>query len=369
MIDFSLSLRDLQVVRDALEEQFVSGLAEDGQRVLALQTFLHPLERAVSGEAYVIDLGGSNIRGARISLGNGADLEWGNQSKIPLQLTRAEFVEAHVHALEPVRSEAELPLAYCFSYAAQSREDGDAVMLRMTKGVDFQGVLGEPVGRLIAEGLRDSGFRIGPVAVVNDTVASLFAAEAVNPGGANLGLIVGTGTNMASFFSPNRAPKLSFTQAVNLESGNADLPVTTAADARVDLESENPGQQLFEKAVSGRYLPRLFAAAAGDKEHPASRSAEALVALSLSPEGEHQQLAQGILLRSARLVGAKIAAVAEIKEAQAVRVLAEGGLFWSCSFYSENVQRAVAELGFDAQIFGVEAANIKGSAAAVLGHR
>ena len=76
---------------------------------------------------------------------------------------------------------------------------------------------------------------------MNDTVASLLAG-AIARGGkhpeAFVGLIVGTGTNMAGFFRAERIGKLDespiATMAVNLESGAFHPPHLTAWDQAVD---------------------------------------------------------------------------------------------------------------------------------------
>ena len=86
---------------------------------------------------------------------------------------------------------------------------------------------GQPVGKPLLKYLNEnSTSRFTDIKVVNDTITSLFAGL-LNPGfDAYIGLIVGTGTNMATFFPSEYIPKIrnmkdwSGETPVNLESGN-----------------------------------------------------------------------------------------------------------------------------------------------------
>jgi hexokinase len=77
-----------------------------------------------------------------------------------------------------------------------------------------------------------------------------------------MGLIVGTGTNMASLMRSDKIAKLKTKESglipVNLESGNFYPPYLTDVDNQVDALSNNKGQQRFEKAISGGYLGKIF---------------------------------------------------------------------------------------------------------------
>jgi hexokinase len=217
---------------------------------------------------------------------------------------------------------------------------------------------------------------IGALRVLNDTVAALLAG-AMGSGDHQhgIGLVVGTGSNMAAFFPRALLGKLGLppgpAMAVNLESGNLGLVDLTGWDLELDMASDNPGRQAFEKAVSGRYLPRLYAHAtdapqAGDPEEGAG----ALVRLRDAGPSEQAALAAGILDRSADLVACGLAAVLDALPPGRCVVAAEGGLFWKAPGYADRVRATLAGLGAGAdlvRIVGIDDANLAGAAAAALG--
>jgi hexokinase len=97
-------------------------------------------------------------------------------------------------------------------------------------------------------------------AVANDTVATLllqtYQARGADPEArpADVGLILGTGTNQAADLGPAGIR--------NLESGNFDgvAAIETRYDAALDREltDPKPGAQRLEKMASGRYLGELL---------------------------------------------------------------------------------------------------------------
>ncbi|MBM4354599.1 MAG: hypothetical protein FJ109_12565 [Deltaproteobacteria bacterium] len=130
----------------------------------------------------------------------------------------------------------------------------------------------------------------------------------------------------------------------------------------MDRGSEHPGQQRFEKAVSGAYLGRLLKAACPDAPMDADAGSQAVVDLAQGrmpasrPDAAQRgtpmaevgpdlaALARAILRRSSRLVGASIAALATSIPATGnrCRVVAEGSLFWKAPGYVDDVTDALA---------------------------
>lgn len=107
-------------------------------------------------------------------------------------------------------------------------------------------------------------------AIVNDTIATLLSGIYINSN-AKIGLILGTGTN-ASYVEKTQkiASKIegSFKSEytlVNTEFGSTDINsmdfisfLSTKYDQLVDKNSANPGNQILEKMISGRYLGEIF---------------------------------------------------------------------------------------------------------------
>lgn len=371
MVDpFQLSAGAKADIKTALQAQISAGLNRDGEAIRALRTHLPPLgpHRFTLEEALVLDAGGTNIRGARVGwdVDGTPEVTMGGKTRFPKSMTAERFFSLHAECLP--ESEADtLPLGYCFSYPAESTPDHDANVLRFTKGVEVKG-LKDRVGESLQHFLAGQGVQTSQVRVLNDTVAALFALQAMAPEKRGIGLIVGTGTNMAAFFGPEHASKLKNAQALNLESGNAMLPCATTFDDQLDAGSENPGAQRFEKAVSGRYLPALFR-----KVHPDCSaidplgSTEQLFQLRDQSDGDEAQTAEFILDRSADLVACALAAVQGILD-DTCPVLAEGGLFWGDPRYAARVQHTLEELGRgETELVKMDHANLIGTAAVALG--
>jgi hexokinase len=285
-------------------------------------------------------------------------------------VTRQQFFGRQAQLLHSLGAPVDLPLGYCFSYPAAVERSGDARLVRWTKGIQVTGVEGELVGQALREAVGGSG----GVKVLNDTVAALLGGALVHPQfEAYIGLIVGTGTNMAAFMPATKIPKVtgwSGDMAVNLESGNFAPPHLTHWDEALDRDSLNPGKQRYEKAVSGYYLPQLFARLCPELAVPEHCSSQLVVEWA-DRHGDEQpaQAARWLLQRSADLVAAGLAAVSDHLGARNVAVEAEGGLFWKATGYHQRVAATLKRLLGDTrhlEIVQVEDVNLMGAAAAAL---
>ena len=143
-----------------------------------------------------------------------------------------------------IKRDEEMPIGYCFSYPAESVLSGDAKLLRWTKGVDIKEMVGQLVGKPLLDYLNEHcKIKFTGIKVLNDTIASLFAGLTDNSYDAYIGLIVGTGTNMATFIPADKIKKLDPSYniqglvPVNLESGNFHPPFLTTVDDTVDAIS------------------------------------------------------------------------------------------------------------------------------------
>jgi len=170
---------------------------------------------------------------------------------------------------------------------------------------------------------------------------------------------------------------------VNLECGNFTPPHLTRWDEAVDRSSENPGEQRFEKAVSGAYLGRIFKAARPQTDFNPESGAEGVVQMleSVRPGGEDLRVARAIYRRSADLVAASVAgliqAMATFRSVSSVTLVAEGGLFWGGLQGRHRYRDAVLSRldallaalglhGIHVRILRIEDANLIGSAVAAL---
>ena len=394
---FALSNAQLLEIANDLKTKVETGLRNDGTEIKCLPTYIHPKKDGINGEATVFDLGGTNFRAAVVSVGK-EPMITGLAEKDITEMKAAGFTETDLYksqadAIKQLDLPANSSIGYCFSYPAQPMLNGDAKLIVWTKGVNIPGMAGKPIGAPMVRYLNDNlNARFsGKIAVVNDTITSLFAGLA-NPGyDAYIGLIVGTGTNMATFFPSEYILKIAGMEdwsgetPVNLESGNYHPPHLTAFDAIVDEESDNKGFQRFEKAISGMYLGRIFRAV-----YPNDGLDERLDAADLSHmmnnpavyKPEYVETAFQIYERSAKLVAASITGlVLNLNSAypavKKIQVLAEGSLFWSkvktrnssyVDIVNATVNDLLAEAGIEAavQVSRIENANLIGAAMSVL---
>ncbi len=376
--DIALDLPRLTAVRDALTARIEEGLAHDGRQIRALPAFLRPPRSGAAGRVLALDAGGTNLRAAVVELaadGSGHITSGPVQATIPdgrdgARTDRAAFFAAHVALVRQLDGARGLPVGYCFSYPSASEPSGDARLLHWTKGVAVEGVEGTRVGAGLVEALAAEGFAPGRVVVLNDTVASLLAAagHTARPE-RSIGLIVGTGHNLASFFDGARITKLatpwSGPMAVNLESGNFHPPHLSAVDDALDRASADPGRQRLEKAVSGYFLPQVFVQARPARTDV--RDGRTLLAVAASATDPDAALARAILDRSADLVAAALASVVGFHAPDPsvpVTVLAEGGLFHATPAYAARVSKTLEALGTPSPIRLARApdANLVGAA-------
>ncbi|MFA5505274.1 MAG: hypothetical protein WC314_11395 [Vulcanimicrobiota bacterium] len=382
MKEFDLSLEQLREIATTLQERIAEGLAEDDKELRCLATYLGIPTGEQSGRALVVDTGGTNMRAAMVTLsprdgridsGPIAARVRGGRDGEPVQ--GIDFFKEQAALTRDLSVPKEtLPLGYCFSYPATSLPDGDAVLLRWNKGISIDGVVGKPVGKPLIEALATEGVSTGSLSVLNDTVASLLGGAHLYAeprfGNNYIGLILGTGINMAGVFTPQQLTKVKTEQpmVVNLESGNYHPPYLTEFDEAVDRESVSPGTQRLEKATSGHYLPYLFNQLRPGVLDPAVGTG-ALVQMRDNNE-EHAEVAAAILHRSARLAAAGIAALASFYPADKdTAVLGEGSLIWGDPRYAATMAATLKELVPECTIELVrqrENVNLLGAACAAL---
>lgn len=384
--DLDLPLDQLRCVRDELANAIRDGLAQPEQTVRALPAHLPPPPAELEGEALVVDTGGTNSRAAVVRLKPGlpAEVVAGPvQKRLPVRLQEGPqldadgFFDLQAQLAHEVAPGAQLPVGYCFSYPSKVGEDRDARLLQWTKGITIPGVEGEWVGAGLVRGLKRAGLKPTAVCVLNDTVASLLGGTQGFAGRPRdvIGLIAGTGTNMAGFYDASQAARLSAFRtpmAINLESGNFHPPGLVPADDVVDAESENPGRQRFEKAVSGYYLPFVFAALhpeAGLDPHAGTAPLAQL--RDHGPDSPARATAGALLARSADLIAAGVAGVIETYPASSRRIglLAEGSLFWRAPGYADRVKATLRDLvasDLHVELLPRNEANLVGAACAAL---
>ncbi len=368
---FELSLEQLKEIAETMQRRIKTGLEKDKTEISCLPTFIQPKPKSINGSAIVLDLGGTNYRVATVTLSQGKapEIEPKDGWKRNLEQMKKEGYTAEDLLNDmsgPIldrRRDKEMPIGYCFSYPAESLVNGDAKLLRWTKGVGIDNMLDKPVGAPLIDYLnneRNETPRFTCIKVINDTVASLFAGLLHQGYDAYIGLIVGTGTNMAAMMPAGKIPKIADNPGfdhssdipVNLESGNYDPPYLTPIDKIVDALSDSKGSQHFEKAVSGMYLGEIL-----KSNYPWDTFEDGFNAKRLSDtmnypdmyKEKYVVMARQIYERSASLVAASITGLilqlCEMydKPLKKVLITADGSLFWSKRFNDKDYNVIVME--------------------------
>ena len=362
---FKLDNEQLKGIAHAFREKVEEGLNKNNSEIQCIPTFILPKATDVKGKALVLDLGGTNYRVAIVDFSTEKPIIYPNNGwKKDMSImkspgyTREELFKELADLIVEIKREEEMPIGYCFSYPTESIPGGDARLLRWTKGVDIREMVGQFVGQPLLEYLNEKNkIRFTGVKVLNDTIASLFAGLTDKSYDAYIGLIVGTGTNMATFIPSDKITKLDpecHVQGlipVNLESGNFYPPFLTAVDDTVDATSDSLGKQRFEKAVSGMYLGDILKAAFPLEEFEEKFDARKLTAIMNYPDIHkdiYVQVAHWIYNRSAQLVAASLAGLIALlksynRDIHRVCLIAEGSLFWSESRKDKNYNILVME--------------------------
>lgn len=395
MAEFSRQIKELRLspsqlaeVREAMAARIREGLKTSGSELAALPTYLPPPKKKAAGEALVVDIGGTNVRAGRVRMGGDgrASLPAG-QERVTLKTSwksAADFFLYQAELCLKMKGPAPLPIGYCFSYPARSLPNRDALLIRWTKTLQVPGVVGKQVGRLLREALLEKGIPAGRVVVLNDTVAALlggsWAYGSDNEFNDFIGLIVGTGNNMAAYFpvkmlSPEkRDDSYRYDRmAINLESGNFHPPHLSRFDDQLDSYREDAGSQRGEKAISGKFLPELFSFIRSGRPDSPPPTTEELFRLARgnSPAG---RLAAAIVNRSADLVAASLAGLIRVlKPEKRVGILTEGSVINKNSDYRKRVTDRLTllldgnqEVKVPAELLRMENANLIGSAIATL---
>ncbi|CAA6663197.1 unnamed protein product [Spirodela intermedia] len=259
-----------------------AGLVSDGAGDLPM--ILSYVDSLPSGDEkgafYALDLGGTNFRVLKVQLGgrDGRVVETELQyAQIPQELmfgTTEELFDfiaselARFVSKEGGRS-LHLPqgkkweLGFTFSFPVKQTSVDSGILIKWTKGFSVSGTAGRDVVACLNEAMERQGLDMRVSALVNDTVATLAGAHYYDED-VMVAVILGTGTNACYIERADAIPKLqglkprSGKMIINTEWGafSGGLPLTEF-DKDVDSASVNPGEQIFEKTISGMYLGEI----------------------------------------------------------------------------------------------------------------
>ena len=273
--------------------------------------------------------------------------------------------------------ETKFYLGHTFSFPSSQDDLYNAKLIIWTKEFATAGVEGEIVNDLLKDALKRRGItNVEPVAVINDTVAVLLSA-AYKHSDIFIGSIYATGHNTC-YLEPSIHDEKGVGQGgmiLNLECGNFMNLTPNRFDTAFDQKSEKPGEQRFEKMVSGRYMCELFGMAIAellgeDKHYDGLTSVDMSMIISdLSENLEKvsevmenkvghklelddlkkiQELASAIVIRSARLVTASYVGIIWQRAGEGgivpQHIAVDGSVYEKMPLVQENINRALSEL-------------------------
>uniref|UniRef100_UPI00358ECACA hexokinase-1-like n=1 Tax=Myxine glutinosa TaxID=7769 RepID=UPI00358ECACA len=228
------------------------------------------------GEFLALDLGGSTFRIMRVTVAQEGSAQIHMEDRnydMPETVLTGTASQLFDHVAECLADfmdqlkikEKKLPLGFTFSFPCEHNQMDESILLRWSKRYNVEDVVGQNVVQLLRDAIERRGdYDIDVVAVVNDTVGTMMTCG-YDDHRCEIGLIVGTGTN-ACYMEDLRNIDLvegdEGRMCINMEwgafgeDGSLD-DLRTEFDIEVDQSSINPGQQLFEKMISGMYIGEI----------------------------------------------------------------------------------------------------------------
>uniref|UniRef100_M8BVK9 Phosphotransferase n=1 Tax=Aegilops tauschii TaxID=37682 RepID=M8BVK9_AEGTA len=232
-----------------------------------------------TGLFYALDLGGTNFRVLRVQLGGKdkrvVDTE-SEQVSIPKEIMHGtteelfDFIASRLSkfvAMEggnfQLQEGRKREIGFTFSFPVKQTSIDSGILIKWTKGFAVSGTAGKDVVACLNAAMERQGLDMSVSALVNDTVGALAGAHYWDED-VMVAVILGTGTNACYIERTESIPKL---QHLGLGTGNTiintewgafsdGLPLTEF-DKDMDAESINPGEQIFEKTISGMYLGEI----------------------------------------------------------------------------------------------------------------
>uniref|UniRef100_A0A0E0DZ42 Phosphotransferase n=1 Tax=Oryza meridionalis TaxID=40149 RepID=A0A0E0DZ42_9ORYZ len=279
---FSTPTALLRGIADAMVEEMERGLRADPHAPLKM--LISYVDNLPTGDEhglfYALDLGGTNFRVIRVQLGGREKRVVSQQYEevaIPPHLmvgTSMELFDFIAAELESfVKTEGEdfhLPegrqreLGFTFSFPVHQTSISSGTLIKWTKGFSINGTVGEDVVAELSRAMERQGLDMKVTALVNDTVGTLAGGRYVD-NDVVAAVILGTGTNAAYVEHANAIPKWtgllprSGNMVINMEWGNfkSERLPRSDYDNALDFESLNPGEQIYEKMISGMYLGEI----------------------------------------------------------------------------------------------------------------
>ncbi|KAK9729084.1 hypothetical protein K7432_000527 [Basidiobolus ranarum] len=271
---FTLSEEQIKDITKDLMEDLEDGLTnEDPNYIGQIPSYVTALPSGKEVGTYLaIDLGGTNLRTAAVTLhGDGEvgvnmrkysipdDIRVGTATKLFDWIAdcTAELLEDTTISA----GTANMHMGVTFSFALDQTAVNRGIVIKMGKGFDLEGVIGNDLKDMLEDGFQRKNLKIEIAAIINDTVGTLVSHAYVSPS-TRVGLILATGTNAAYLESGDKLGKYKG-PAVDQMILNTEYSVfgkrlpRTKYDLELDAVSTIPEFQKLEKMTSGMYMGEI----------------------------------------------------------------------------------------------------------------
>ena len=383
------------------------GLAGRPRSISMQPSFVSRPAGSERGRFVALDLGGTNVRATVTDLPGDGSIQVLRNDSFRLTETSgsaSDLFDPIAEFLGGILDDGtDYSLGFIFAFPIDQDGIRTGRLSKWTKEFAFDGVEGMEVVALLQNAIDRQAAEtpaLGPIrvsALANDTVGVLAAGAYLDPR-CDIGLIVGTGTNLAvaapmgmigrRVASPAGNPA---EMLINMECGNFNgvRSIQTDVDRQLDYESDTEGQ-LIEKMISGRYLGEVVRLQVADMAangtafigwisdttewsnayavttehvsdflHDSSRDLTAMgmilgqLGLAETSPKERRLLLDictSVAKRSAHLVALSIVATAtyidpELRDPHVVAV--DGSVFRGIPGYQTEVERAITEIASD----------------------
>ncbi|KAJ8248261.1 hypothetical protein GJAV_G00240120 [Gymnothorax javanicus] len=275
-----LSDEQLQDISARFRREMEKGLSAESNKtasVKMLPTYvLSTPDGSENGDFLALELGGSkfNVLQVRVPEDRQRKVEMKSQTyPIPTEVFTGRGTDLFRHVAESLKdfmqknhiNDRKTPLGVIFSFPCRQSKLDEGILLSWSKNYKAGGVQGTDVVESLRKAIdRTGGMDVEVLALVNDTVGTMMSCG-YDDKSCEVGVIVGTGTN-ACYMEELRHVDLvegdEGRMCISTEWGAFGDDGTlhdfiTDFDREIDAASSNPGQQLFEKMISGLYMGEL----------------------------------------------------------------------------------------------------------------
>ena len=270
------NLNPEEVNMDKLCEYFMqemnAGLKGEPSSLPMIPSYCSPDGKPKAGQkVLVIDAGGTNLRTCIVEFSQDLkpEIKEFKKTRMPgseKEVTAKEFIAVFADEIKRLIDQCD-KVGFCFSYAAQILPDHDGIPMGLSKEIKAPEIVGKKLGESLFKELASRGHDVSDkkILILNDTVATLLAAQSQNTTGKYdgcIGFILGTGTNTAYIEKSSKITKLpegqdvSENQIINVESGSLAFSLGDIDKAFL-ASTLDASKYNFEKMISGAYLGKL----------------------------------------------------------------------------------------------------------------